>query len=228
MRNVSVLVVAHIDQDNIENVVKHNKLCSRGYLASKSVEKFSDMDCCTLMEKNGEGIVKSYLQLFISISWKRLQRISPKNSDILANNFKALADGITPHDIAPYITHCSLHIIYQTNCRININVQTGNDVSTLNNFKTIVDTAVLRYIKPWFLIDWIFNATEVGKKYNEVVKCELGKIMRELEKKKRMRENTHTTGVNDEKPSLMDLLIDYADIGREEIVGEITYLLTPW
>jgi hypothetical protein len=67
-----VLIVVPTDPDCIESVVKQDKLCSRGYLFRKAVEKSSEMDFSTLMEKNGEGIVKSYLQLFISISWKRL------------------------------------------------------------------------------------------------------------------------------------------------------------
>jgi cytochrome P450 len=95
----------------------------------------------------------------------------------------------------------------------------------LNNLTTIIDTAVLRYGKPWFLIDWIFNATELGKKYNEAVKCEHDKIIKEIVKKKRMRENTHTRQLNDEKHSLMDTLVQYADMRREEIVGEIATLI---
>jgi len=35
-----VLIVALTEPDNIENVVKHDKLCNRGYLVSKSMEKF--------------------------------------------------------------------------------------------------------------------------------------------------------------------------------------------
>ena len=220
-----VLVVAITDPDNIDTVVKNDKFCSRGYLAKKSVEKFLGNGLLHLDGKEWRRhrkIVSSALHINILETF--VENFA-KNSDIIANNFKALADGITAHDIAPYITHCSLDIIYQTSCRININVQTGNDVSTLNNFKTIVDTAVLRYIKPWFLIDWIFNASEVGKKYNEAVKCELGKIMKELEKKKRMREKTDTSGLNDEKPSLMDLLIEYGDIRKEDIVGELANII---
>jgi len=113
-----------------------------------------------------------------------------------------------------------MDIIYQTSSNININVQSGNDESTLNNFTTNSDTALLRFAKLWLLIDWIFSVTEVGKKYNEAVKCLHGKMVNEIVKKKRMRETVDTRGINDEKPSLMDLLIQYADIRREEIVGE--------
>jgi len=62
----------------------------------------------------------------------------------------------------------------------------------LNNFTTTVDTTTLRFAKPWLLIDWIFNATEVGKKYNEAVKYVNDKIINEILKKKGMREKyTH-------------------------------------
>jgi len=35
-----VLIVAPTDPDNIENVVKHDKLCNEGYLVRKSMERF--------------------------------------------------------------------------------------------------------------------------------------------------------------------------------------------
>ena len=40
-----------------------------------------------------------------------------------------------------------------------------------------------------------------------------------------MRETADTRGLNDEKPSLMDLLIQYADISKEETVGDITSII---
>jgi hypothetical protein len=54
-----------------------------------------------------------------------------KNSDILANKLEALADGITAHDIAPYLMRCTLDIIVQTSSMVEINAQNGNDESTL-------------------------------------------------------------------------------------------------
>jgi hypothetical protein len=106
-----------------------------------------------------------------------------------------------------------------------MNVQTGNDESTLNNFTVIIDTMALRYLKPWLLIDWIFNASELGKKYNEAFQCVHGIMINEIVKKNGMRETTDTRGLNDEKPSLMDLLIQHADISKEEIVGEILTII---
>ena len=220
-----VLVVVLTDPDNIESVVKSDKFCSRGYLAKKSVEKFLGNG---LLHLDGEEwrrhrkIVSSALHINILETF--VENFA-KNSDILANKFKDLADGITAHDVAPHFTRCSMDIIYQTSSRIKINVQTGNDESTLKNFKTIVDTAVFRYMNPWLLIDWIFNATEVGKKYNEAVKCELSKIIKEIDRMKRMREKTDMRGLTDEKPSLMDLLIQYGDIRKEEIVGEVANII---
>jgi hypothetical protein len=85
-----------------------------------------------------------------------------KNSDILANKLKALADGITAHDIAPYLKRCTLDIIVQTGPGLEIKAQNGNDDSTLNNLTTIVDTTLVRIIKPWLLIDWIFNVSELS------------------------------------------------------------------
>jgi cytochrome P450 len=48
-----------------------------------------------------------------------------KNSDILANTLKALADGITAHDIAPYLNRCSLDIVLQIRSMVDINAQNG-------------------------------------------------------------------------------------------------------
>jgi hypothetical protein len=37
-----------------------------------------------------------------------------KYSDILANKLKALADGVTAHDVVTYLNRCTLDIIVQT------------------------------------------------------------------------------------------------------------------
>jgi len=71
-----------------------------------------------------------------------------QNSDNLSNKLKALADGITVHDIAPYLIRCTLDVIIQTSSRLYINAQNGNDESTLNNITTIVDTTSVRLMKP--------------------------------------------------------------------------------
>jgi cytochrome P450 len=96
--------------------------------------------------------------------------------------------------------------------------------STLNNITTICDTTLARITKPWLLIDWIFNVTEMGKKYYKAVKCEHDKIINEVEKIRRMSEIPEKRGQN-EKPSLVELLIQYGDISKEEIIGEITTIV---
>jgi len=220
-----VLIVVLTDPDDFEKVVKHDKISSRGYIIRKITERTFRNG---LFHIEGEEwrrhrkIVSSALH--ISILQMFVENFAT-NSDILANKLKAVADGITAHDIAPDLIRCSLDIIVQTSSRININVQTDNDESTMNNFKTFLETAVLRFLKPWLLIDWIFNATEVGKKYNEAIKCEHGKIINEIDRKKRMTETAGKKDQNDEKPSLADLLIEYGDISKEEIVGEIASII---
>ena len=138
---------------------------------------------------------------------------------------KALADGITAHDITPYLKRCSLDIIVQTTYRLDTNAQNGYDESTLNNITTVVDTTAVRFLKPWLLIDWIFNASELGKKYYKAFKCEQDKIINEIDRKMRMRETADKTGQNDEKTALIDFLIQFAEISKEEIVGDIASLI---
>jgi hypothetical protein len=104
---------------------------------------------------------------------------------------------------------------------LDIRAQNGNDDSTPNNFATIVDTIASRITKPWLLIDCIFNATELGKKHYKAAKCEHDKIINVVGIKKRMRENAEKRGQNEEKPSLIELLIQYGDINKEVIVGQI-------
>ena len=70
-----------------------------------------------------------------------------QNSNNLSNKLKALADGITAHDIASYFIRCTLDIIVQTSSRLYINAQNVNDESTLNNITTIVDTTSVRLMK---------------------------------------------------------------------------------
>ncbi|GFG32717.1 hypothetical protein Cfor_04167, partial [Coptotermes formosanus] len=63
-----------------------------------------------------------------------------KNSDILANKLKAVADGTTAQDIVPYFTRCTLDIILQTSLRIHINAQEGKDNDILNAITNIAET----------------------------------------------------------------------------------------
>ena len=97
-----------------------------------------------------------------------------KNSDILENKLKVLAESITAHDISTYFIRCTLDIIVQTSSGIDINAQSGNDDSTLNNFTTIDDMIAVRLFKTWLLIEWIFNASELEKKYYKAAKFEHG------------------------------------------------------
>ena len=220
-----VLIVVLTDPDYIESVVKHDKIHSRGYLVRKS----------------SEHVFRNGLFYIDGDEWRRHRKIVSaalhinilqmfvenfaQNSDILANKLKALADGTTAHDIAPYLMRCSLDIILQTTSRVDFNAINVNTESTLNNITTILDTISVRIFKPWLLIDWIFNATELGKKYNKAVKCEHEKIINEIVRQNRLRETGEKEGQKDKKPSLIDLLIQYGDISKEEIVGEIATII---
>jgi cytochrome P450 len=223
-----LLLVVLTDADDIQNVVKHDKLCNRGYLIRKAMEHpFRN----GLLHIDGEGWLRHrriVSAAFHNNIFEKFVQNFAKNSDILADKLKALADGITAHDIAPYLIRCCVDIIYETSCRINMHVQENNDDSIIENHEIILDTTTSKIVKPWLLIDWIFNATELGKKYNKAFKTEHGKIINEIEKRKRMREtagNTNTRGLNDEKPSVMDILIEHGEIRREEIVGEIASVI---
>jgi cytochrome P450 family 4 len=220
-----VLVVVLTDPNFIQNVVKHDKLGRRGYLARKTTEKVFRNG---LLHIDGEEwrrnrkIVSAALHINILETF--VENFA-KNSDILANTFEALADGITAHDIVPYLIRCTLDIIVQISSRVDINAQNGNDDSTLNSNTTIADMISLRIRKPRFLIDWIFNATELGKKHDKFVKCGHDKIINVVGRIKKMRETAEKSDQNDEKPSLIDLLIQYGDISKEEIVGEIATIV---
>jgi cytochrome P450 len=220
-----VLVVALTDPDNIENLVKHDQLLTRGYI----------------VRKLGEPIFRNGLACIDGDQWRRHRKIVSaalhvnilekfvesfsKNSDILANKLKAIADGITAHDIVPYLKRCTLDVIVQTSSKSDFNAQNDNDDSKLNSMTTIIDTTAIRFMKPWFYIDWIFKASELGKKYYKAVKHCHELIINDIEKDKRMGEISDNKYLINEKPSLKDILIQYADIGKEEIVGEISTII---
>jgi len=148
-----------------------------------------------------------------------------KNSDILANKLKVLADGVTAFDIAPYLIRCTLDIIVQTSSRLDINAQNDNDDSTFNSITTIIDTTAMRAVKPWLHLEWVFKATELGKKYYKSVKhCHL-LIIDELEKDKKMRTTADGRIIEVEKLSLVDHLLQYADMNQEEIVEEVATII---
>jgi len=120
--------------------VKHDKLCSRGYIIRKLTEQvfrnglfYIDGDEWRRHRK----IVSAALH--INILEMFVENFA-KNSDILANKLKALADGITAHDIAPYLIRCTLDIIIQTSSTLDINAQNGKNDSALNNNTIVVDT----------------------------------------------------------------------------------------
>jgi cytochrome P450 len=145
-----ILVVVLTDPDNIETVVKHDKISSKGYVARKLLEQIfrNELICLKVEEwRRRSKIVSSALQINILETF--VENFA-KNSNILANKLKAIADGITAHDIAPYLMRCTLDIIYQKRSRINTNVQIGNDNSTLKNFTFVINTIALRFLKPCF------------------------------------------------------------------------------
>jgi cytochrome P450 len=220
-----VLVVVLTDPNHIEKVVKHDKVGSRGYLATKLMGPAI---------RNGLFLIdgdkwRAHRKIVSSVlNTKVLETFVEnfaKNSDILANELKALADGTTAHDIVPYFTRCSLDIIYQTGANIYFNAQDGRDDDTLNSFTKIIDIPAVRITKPWLYVEWIFNATKLGKVYYNAVKHFHDKINNELGRKKRMRETAENRSLNDEKPSLMDLLMQHADISKEDILGEIATII---
>jgi cytochrome P450 len=220
-----VLAVVLTDPDSIEKVVKHDKIGSRGYLARKILGPVFRNGLITTdgdKWRTHRKIVSSALSTNILETF--VENFA-KNSDILASNLKALADGITAHDIVPYFIRCSLDIIYQTTSGIVTNAQNGSDNGTLESITTIIDIAAIRAMKPWLYIEWIFNATKLGKKYHNAVKHSHDTMFNEVEGKKGRRETAHKSSLNDEKPSLMDLLIQDGDISKEDIVGEIASIV---
>jgi cytochrome P450 len=221
-----VLVVLLTDADGIERVVNHDKLCTRGYLVRKSAKPFFRNGVFSTDGDEWRRRRKIINAAFHTKILKTFVETFAKNSDILANNLKALADGVTAHDISPYIGRCTLDIIVQISCRVEINTLTGNDHSTFNNMKTIFDGTVMKFLKPWLYIDWIFKATELGKKYYKAMECEHGKIINGIGRMKRMRQNTDSSDLNDEQRSLMDTVIQQGDINNEETVGEIATIIS--
>jgi cytochrome P450 family 4 len=216
-----ILVVGLADADNIESVVKHDKLCTRGYIPRKLMKPAFLNGLVNIDGDDWRRHRKIVSAAFHINTLETFVETFAKSSDILANNLKALADGVTAHDIAPYLMRCTLDIIVQTSYKAEIDALNGNDDSTLNNITTIVDITVMRLLKPWLYIEWIFKATELGKKYYKAMQCEHVKINNEIRRIKRMREIAETRGQKYDKPSLMVHIIQYGDINKEEIVEEI-------
>jgi cytochrome P450 len=109
-----VLVVVLTDPDCVESVVKHDKVCSRGYLARKTTEHAFRNGLLHIDGKEWRRHRKIVsAALHINILERSVENFG-KNSDILANKLKAVADGITAHDIDPYLIRCTLDIIVET------------------------------------------------------------------------------------------------------------------
>jgi len=104
---------------------------------------------------------------------------------------------------------------------VDCNAQNGNVVSTLNNVTNITDATAISSTNYWLYNVRIFNASEMGKKYYKAAKHCHELIINELARHKRMRETAVNREISDEKRSLMNLLIQCADNGKEEIIEEI-------
>jgi hypothetical protein len=156
------LVVVVTDADSIESVAKQDKSCRSGYRARKTMETFFQKG---QLDNDGDSLrklLKTVSSVFHINNLEMFVENSAKNSDILANNLKDLADGVTTHDTVPYLTRCTLDIIIQTISNVDINAQNSNDESTLNNITTILDTSAMKFLKPWLFIEWIFRYTFVN------------------------------------------------------------------
>jgi cytochrome P450 len=133
-----------------------------------------------------------------------------------------LADGNPAHDIVPYFTRCSLDITCQTSLHIDINAQEGKHNDTLNAITTIIETVAVRIAKPWLYIEWIFKVTKLGTKfYNSVKHCHVS-IYNEILRTKSMTEAADKRDLHHEKPSIVDIFLQYGEMNKEDIIGEIT------
>ena len=65
----------------------------------------------------------------------------------------------------------------------------------------------------------------MGKNYYKVIEREHGKIINAAERRERMREIADKGRLNDEKPSLMDHIIQCGSNSNEEIAAEIFNLI---
>jgi cytochrome P450 len=220
-----VLVVVLTDPDAIGKVVKHGKLGSRGYLITKLLRPLFQNGLLVIdggAWRAHRKIVSSALNTNVLETF--VENFA-KNSDILANKLKALADGNTAHDIVPYFTRCSLDIISQTSSQIEINAQDGEDDDTLQAITTVIEISAVRIAKPWLYIEWIFSATKLGNTYYNAVKYLHDIINNEIGRKNNMRGTAEKRGLHHEKPSLMDTLLQYGEMNKEDIVGELVTIL---
>jgi cytochrome P450 len=83
----------------------------------------------------------------------------------------------------------------------------------------------MRLIKPWLYIDWLYKATEQGKKFYSAVKHCHKFLLNVVEKDNRKTETADKKEVNFEKNTLLDYLTQYGDIKTEEVVGEIASII---
>jgi cytochrome P450 len=220
-----VLVVAITDPESIERMVRQDKLLGRGYLVRKLGEPvFRTGLLCSEGDKwrRNRKILSSGFQLNIL---EKLVENFAKNSDILANKLKVLADGVTAYDVTRHLMRCTLDIIIQTTSRTDINAQNDNDDSTLNSIITIIDTIAMRSVKPWLHIDWIYKATEQGKKFYSAVKNCHDFITDEIEIANRKIETADKTELKAKKNSLIDHIMQYGEIKNEDIVVEIASII---
>jgi cytochrome P450 family 4 len=220
-----VLVVVLSDPNHIEKVVQHDKIGNKGYLIMK---------CFEPAFRNGLFVIdgdkwREHRKIITSALNKNVLETFvenfAKNSDILANKLKAVADGTTAQDIVPYFTRCTLDIILQTSLRIHINAQEGKDNDILNAITNIAETIAVRGMKPWLYIDLLFNLTKLGTKFHNSVKHCHDTINNVILRKKSMIEAADKKDLHHEEPSLMDILLHYGEMNKEDIVGEITTIV---
>ncbi|XP_069674640.1 cytochrome P450 4c3-like [Periplaneta americana] len=216
------------DPQRIETLCKQDKVWRR----------FPDI----MDKKVLEPIFKTGLLAIEGEVWKRHRRILnnafhnnilekfvnnfDKNSNILANRIEEYANG-NFQALQVLFTQCTIDTIVEYLFGYTVDTQKRNDIAIVENLEGAVEIMSRKLLKPWMLIEIIFNMSEASRKQASIASFLHGVVNKGIDYFLTQHETMTQNGENKEedvrtKERLTDILISSSELSRDDVIGEIT------
>lgn len=132
-----------------------------------------------------------------------------EKSAVLIRNLNAKANTGETFNINPFITHAALDIISEAAMGISINVQNEQKSEYVTAVYEISELILHRFIRPYLYFDFVYNRTEMGKRFNHCLEILHSFTKEVIQNRKRTREENKRNGVvATKRPAFLDLLLD--------------------
>ncbi|XP_069687882.1 cytochrome P450 4C1-like [Periplaneta americana] len=228
MGNKLYIVIS--DADTIENILSNKSLIKKNSSVSKII--------------NGNGVVapdedkwkihrRIISSTFNTNVLEQFMESFTKNSFILCDNLKSVADGST-FDVYAHICSCALDVICETTMSTNVDIQMEGDKEFKSRLLQALDTLGDTFKKPWMISEWIHSrkAQEDGDKQAAMKYLHefVDRVMAEKAESRRngfrqKQQVEYVQWVRGRELSLLELLVQDDQLTADEIRDELCTLI---